>query len=158
MVIAGQCLHRVEAFAAPHPIPAVRKPGQVRKVGGDPAGTADPNCSKGYPRPQLSIQSWGKLLGAAAWELARHQPVGAEQLNCASLVLYSLIILSSSLIIIIIIIISLSCPIKLSLSQPTDFTFFLYHLTVRVSGCMCSAELPARLNPRNKSQIEPFDA
>lgn len=106
-----------------------------------------------------AYRAGGSWLGVAARELAGHQSVGGEELNCASLVLYSLIILSSSLIIIIIIviiiIISLSCPIKLSLAQPTDFTFFLpvvSQLTVRekVSGWLCSVQLPARLSPTEK--------
>jgi len=53
---------------------------------------------------------------AAAWGLAGCQSAGGEQPHCASLV-YSFIV--------IIIFLSLFCPIKLSLSQPVSFTFFM---------------------------------
>ena len=42
-VPAEQCLHRAKAFAAPHPTQPARRLGGHKKLGGDTAGTADPN-------------------------------------------------------------------------------------------------------------------
>ena len=43
LVIAEQCLHRVKAFSASHPTPPASRLGVHKKLGGDTAGTADPN-------------------------------------------------------------------------------------------------------------------
>ena len=43
LVTAEQGLHRVKAFSAPHPTPPVSGLGVHKKLGGDTAGTADPN-------------------------------------------------------------------------------------------------------------------
>ena len=42
-VTAEQRLHRVKAFAASHPTPPASRLGVHKKLGGDTAGTADPN-------------------------------------------------------------------------------------------------------------------
>jgi len=54
----------------------------------------------------------GKLTGGRCLELAGHRLVGGEQLYCTALVLFSLLSL-------LLFFPFLSCPIKLSLSQPT---------------------------------------
>lgn len=43
LVIAEQCLHSAKAFSAAHAAPAARGLGVHEKLGGDTAGTADPN-------------------------------------------------------------------------------------------------------------------
>lgn len=87
----------------------------------------------------------GLLLGGAG-----HWSAGDEQLHCASLDLYTLllVILSSILLFLFPL-----CLIKLSLSQATSFYFFppdsLPHPTGgqgRASERLCGAELPAGLN------------
>ena len=40
---AEQSLHRVKAFSASHPTPPARRLGVHKELGGDTAGTADPN-------------------------------------------------------------------------------------------------------------------
>ena len=56
--------------------------------------------------------------GTAAWGCAGHQSAGGEQLHCASLVLYILAV------VLLLLLFFLFCPNKLSLSQPTSFSFF----------------------------------
>lgn len=63
-------LHRAGTFAAPHPMPAVRKLGQVRKVEGTELGQLIPGDPRGIPGPtaaaqhaQLGEAGWGLLLG-----------------------------------------------------------------------------------------------
>ena len=51
LVTAEQCLHRVKAFSASHTTPPASRLGVHEKLGGDTAGTADPNCPKGYSIP-----------------------------------------------------------------------------------------------------------
>jgi len=43
LVIAQQCLHRLEAFSAPHSTPPASRLGVHEKLGRDTARTADPN-------------------------------------------------------------------------------------------------------------------
>ena len=43
LVTAEHCSHRAKVFSASHPTPPARRPGVHKKLGGDPAGTADPN-------------------------------------------------------------------------------------------------------------------
>ena len=42
-VVAEQCLHRAKGFAASHTTPPVSRLGVHKELGGDTAGTADPN-------------------------------------------------------------------------------------------------------------------
>ena len=46
-VTAEQCFHRVKAFSAPHTTLPVSGLGVHKELGGDTAGTADPNLTKG---------------------------------------------------------------------------------------------------------------
>ena len=41
--MAGQGLHSVKAFSASHATPPARRLGVPKELGGDTAGTADPN-------------------------------------------------------------------------------------------------------------------
>ena len=50
LVVAKQCLYQVKDFSASHAQPARRLEGH-KELGGDTAGTADPNCPKGYSIP-----------------------------------------------------------------------------------------------------------
>jgi len=43
LVIAEQFLNKVKAFSASHTAPPVSRMGVHKKLGGDTAGTADPN-------------------------------------------------------------------------------------------------------------------
>ena len=65
-----------------------------RKLGGDTAGTADPNWPKGYPIPydiMLSNKTRGEVgEGAAAQGLAGHQTVGGKQLFSFALLSWAL--------------------------------------------------------------------
>jgi len=45
--IAEQCLHRAKVFSASHTIPPMNRLLVHKKLGGDTAGTADPNRPKG---------------------------------------------------------------------------------------------------------------
>ena len=45
---AEQRLHRAKAFSASHPTPQASRLGVHKELGGDTAGTADPNWPKGY--------------------------------------------------------------------------------------------------------------
>jgi len=51
LVIAEQFLHSVKAFSASHPLSPARRLGVHKKLGGDTAGTADPNWPKGFSIP-----------------------------------------------------------------------------------------------------------
>ena len=57
LVIAEQFLNKVKAFSASHTAPPVSRMGVHKKLGGDTAGTADPNWPKGYPLPYDVIHS-----------------------------------------------------------------------------------------------------
>ena len=62
--------YSVKAFSASHTIPPVRRLGVHKKLGGDTAGTADPNWPKGYSIPydvMLNIKLGGVGRGANWW-------------------------------------------------------------------------------------------
>ena len=70
------------------------------ELGGDTARAADPNWPKGYSIPwdvmPAQYINWGEVGPGgqiAARELTGHQSVSGEQLHCASLVLYILLII-----------------------------------------------------------------
>ena len=68
LVIAEQWLHSIKAFYFSHAAPPVSQLGVHKKLGGDTAGTADPNRPKGYSRPYdvtISNKTWGKEAGRA---------------------------------------------------------------------------------------------
>ena len=91
LVIAKQHSHSVQAFAAAQNAPLASRL-RTQKLGGDKAGTADPNCPKRYSIPYddgvLSNETRGKVSGgAAARGLPGHRSVGGEQFfSFASLV------------------------------------------------------------------------
>ena len=92
MVVAEQCLRSIKAFSVSQPAAPASRLGVHKKLGGATAGTADPNCPKGYSilyNVMLRNKTEGvKLAGAAiARGLAEHPWAGGEQLfSFASLV------------------------------------------------------------------------
>jgi len=71
LITNEQCLHRAKVFSASHSTPPASGLGVHEKVGGDAAGTADPNWPKWYSMLydiMLSIESWGrKKEGGGFW-------------------------------------------------------------------------------------------
>ena len=61
LVAAEQCSHRVKAFCASHTALPASRLGVHKKMGGDTAGTADPNCPKGCSIPYDIMLSSIKL-------------------------------------------------------------------------------------------------
>ena len=60
-VVAEQCLYQVKDFSASDTQPARRLEGH-NKLGGDTAGTADPNWPKGYSAPcDAPVYNWGEV-------------------------------------------------------------------------------------------------
>lgn len=111
-----------------------------QELGGGQTRTADPEWPKGCSIPYGTVLSdsyggagWGG--GTTAWDWAGHHSVGGEQLHCAPLVLYTLLLL--------LLLFFLFCPDKLFLSQPTSFYFFQFslpsHCGGRVSERLCGA-------------------
>ena len=113
--------------------PASKKAGGAQKVGRGHPGELTQTGQRNTPYHIASCPVY--KLGGAGWEgwiaaqeLTGHRSASGEQLHCASLVWYSLILL--------VFLLSFYyyyyhyyyllpfCPIKLSSSQPTNFTFF----------------------------------
>lgn len=93
--------------------------GGIRSWEGTGPGTASPNWSQGYFIPYgiiLSKNLGGELLLLRG--LAGHQLWGGEHLYCASLVFCVFFFYHYYYFFL------LFCPIQLSLSHPTSFTFF----------------------------------
>lgn len=120
-----------------HTAPTVRRLGGHKKLAGDIARTADPSWTKGYSPPRGIMLNnntgWSQLGGwqPPAQGLAGHQSAGAEQSHSHHLLCIFYYWFPF-----------LFCPTKLSLSQPTSFTFvtILSPIPLRGgNGCVCSA-------------------
>lgn len=100
--------------------PESEEAGGDEKMGGDTAGTADPEWPEGYPRPYgivLNTKTGGVGWGwqPLSWGLAGHWSVGGEKLHCH---LFCLFFYHYSYLPF------LFSPCKLSSSQPMSSAFF----------------------------------
>ena len=102
-------------------LPYQQGAGVWKEPGGNAARTADPDCPKGCPVPGgvlLNYKTGGAGEGADIMPgTGGHQLVGGEQSHCVSLICILLYYYHYYVPF-------LFCPIKLSISQPTSFTFF----------------------------------